>query len=166
MENNYELIGEDKHRSPIYFVPDIEDIRVGYECEMYTHRFLEGYGWNKQILGSTLVAAIVTHSNELEKGIKTPYLTKEQIEAEGWKPVNTGGLENGCMNGRCAFTKGNYFLIIPSQPNTKLGNRIEIVMVDVLKDDYNEWTSNGRMYLGECRCINDFRLIMKLLCIK
>lgn len=70
------------------------------------------------------------------------------------------------MNGRCAFTKGNYFLIIPSQPNTKLGNRIEIVMVDVLKDDYNEWTSNGRMYLGECRCINDFRLIMKLLCIK
>ena len=142
-----------------YFQPDITDLRVGYECEVKWHTYGDGINWRSYIVKAG--DSILTTDN-----VRVPYLTKEQIEAEGWKPANTGGLENGCMNGRCAFTKGNYFLIIPSQPNTKLGNRIEIVMVDVLKDDYNEWTSNGRMYLGECRCINDFRLIMKLLCIK
>ncbi len=165
MENNYELIGEDKHRSPIYFVPDIEDIRVGYECEIKPTGS-EEFDWMPYVINGDNAFRHYETKGRGATSIRVPYLTKEQIEAEGWKPVNTGGLENGCMNGRCAFTKGNYFLIIPSQPNTKLGNRIEIVMVDVLKDDYNEWTSNGRMYLGECRCINDFRLIMKLLCIK
>jgi len=55
MENNYELIGEDKHRSPIYFVPDIEDIRVGYECESAKARVkrlgsnLDNYNRHKHI---------------------------------------------------------------------------------------------------------------------
>lgn len=30
-----------------YFIPDIEDIRVGYECE---YRVGEKYDWNKHIV--------------------------------------------------------------------------------------------------------------------
>jgi len=144
-----------------YFTPNIEDMRVGYECEANPKFYSEQEDvWSPIIMKG--IGQEVIHYHSL--GVyRTPYLTKEQIEAEGWKPANTGGLERGCMNGRCAFTKGNYFLIIPSEPNTKLGDRIEIVMADVLKDEYHEWTSNGRMYIGQCKDINTFRYICKLL---
>lgn len=146
-----------------YFTPNIEDLRLNYECELNIDHYKNESDWIEfTIFDSQDLSTFIKDVNQL----RVPYLTKEQIEAEGWKPANTGGLERGCMNGRCAFTKGNYFLIIPSEPNTKLGDRIEIVMADVLKDEYHEWTSNGRMYIGQCKDINTFRYICKLINIK
>ncbi len=54
-------------------------------------------------------------------------------------------------------------MMIADREATKMGSRIEIIMQDVLKDDYTEWSSNGRLYLGECPSINEFRQISKLL---
>lgn len=141
-----------------YFTPSIEDIRVGYECEMYTHRFLEGYGWNKQILDSTLVAAIVTHSNELEKGIKTPYLTKEQIEAEGWKD-KTSYLNINCWS----FEKGNRFAVLKVH-DLKNPFILQIIVKDPsIEELVFGVPSEHYRFIAPCKDINTFRYICKLL---
>jgi hypothetical protein len=65
-----------------YFTPDIEDLRVGYECDL---------------LGSKIVIED-RHDLDLsfDHPLRTPYLTKEQIEAEGWKEtISHGVFEKG-----------------------------------------------------------------------
>ena len=83
MENNYELIGEDKHRSPIYFVPDIEDIRVGYECEIKPTGS-EELDWMPYVINGDTAFKYYKTKGKGATSIRVPYLTKEQIEAEGW----------------------------------------------------------------------------------
>jgi len=145
----------------LYYTPKIEDFKVGYTYQ----EFIDGeetrsYTFTEaDLFGEVKVCEDHKLINSKKATIKVKYLDREDIESCGWIPFATGGLESGCMNGRCAFTKGNYILVIASQPNTKLGNRIEIAMKDVLKDDYIEWTSNGRMYIGECKSINEFKYI-------
>jgi len=62
-----------------YFTPDIEDIRVGYECE------LEGsdkkwYPYKVELTKDSYGPLI-----DLDGNKRVPYLTKEQIEKEGWE---------------------------------------------------------------------------------
>ena len=80
MENNYELIGEDKHRSPIYFVPDIEDIRVGYECEIKPTGS-EELDWMPYVINGDTAFKYYKTKGKGATSIRVPYLTKEQIEA-------------------------------------------------------------------------------------
>lgn len=69
-----------------YFVPNIEDIRVGYEYEVY--RSGTNIIWDKKKIESIneLTFGVSTFKQNVAEGwIRTLYLTKEQIEAEGWK---------------------------------------------------------------------------------
>ena len=73
-----------------YYTPDIEDIRVGYECEIFnpanTDPFILGHyydSWDK------ITIHRVNMYDVGRKEFRTPYLTKEQIEAEGW--IHIGG---------------------------------------------------------------------------
>src|SRR6187431_2955175 len=75
--------------SPKYFTPSIEDIRVGYECELLIFNWKKDKGeWIPTVL------EITNFDHESEAWalslniIRVPYLTKEQIEAEGWESVN------------------------------------------------------------------------------
>lgn len=125
-----------------YFTPDIEDIRVGYECEWGEKQFIfEGYDF-------------ATFKSELELGnIRVPYLTKQQIETEGWTPAIES--EN-CIQ----WYRDDRNLTLKMYDGLgPLKNKIVLRI-------WHEVTHGNQLFLGECRCINDFRLIMKFLGIK
>lgn len=144
-----------------YYTPSIEDIRVGYECEIKPLN--SEYDWlpaklkhEKGYNGEGLyninpfwysvidkdgfpVKAII---NDLSQ-VRTPYLTKEQIEAEGWEIVQ----ENYCV-------KNQYRLSL--LPN----NMIHISVTNV------STVNMKTLFIGNCPSINEFRTICKLLNIK
>lgn len=136
-----------------YFIPDIEDIRVGYEYEfneeglqlvivnfsnndppqsigeikeLWEKRIFRGNDWD--------IMFPITEGLKANR-IRTPYLSQEQIENEGWK------LEGSVIR------KGSFEVYIDSNKHTAV--------------IYNY---NGMCYFqGECKSINEFRYICKLL---
>ena len=68
-----------------YYIPDIEDLRVGYEYEF------QGIpkGWHKMIFSEENSLKNIKYNIEkLTDAIRVPYLTKEQIESEGWTEIH------------------------------------------------------------------------------
>jgi len=131
-----------------YYTPNIEDIKVGYECEVQniiralTHSvdyvirtdIVYDENWVKVIVDYPVYLQIHYYIELLESThLRTPYLTKEQIEAEGWKFIGT------------VLCKLNYQVYLE---NTQLH------ITDHNGDTY---------FLGECKSINEFRYICKLL---
>ena len=96
-----------------------------------------------------------------KKRIRTPYLTKEQIEAEGW--IHTGG--KLLKEANQMFEKGNYFLVFNEKVKT-----INIILRDPSKECEISWSVQMSPehfnFFCECKCINTFRTICKLLNIK
>lgn len=140
-----------------YFTPSIEDIRVGYECEIES-----SWGWQKGTWPDILDSDTLTGFDKQKKGalqatcapcLRVPYLTKEQIEAEGWRDEQDRGMsENyGSLMSKNIANEGDY----------------------PFKCELQYWHTNKRLkinhpYLGclfegECRDINTFRYISKLL---
>jgi len=144
-----------------YYTPSIEDLHVGYECEWNTHadptQIDQFTTWTHHVF---TVESLENYGIEcMKKNMKhfrTPYLTKEQIEAEGWK-IKTYDIHKAFD---FVFKKENYFGI-----RLKTG-KLDIHMADVIKDEYLERTSHSRLYYGECKSINELRIICKLLNIK
>ena len=120
-----------------YFIPDIEDICIGYELE---HLSATGYIITKFEIDSSLPAL-----QELIKlnQVRVPYLTKEQIEAEGWiyeKEVKTV---------KC-YDKENIFLACSEKTHRML----------IRKHENKTWKT---IYFGRCKDINTFKKLTKLL---
>lgn len=126
-----------------YFTPSIEDIRVGYECEINWVS-----GWKKHILNESLHVysthnVFVTAAEAIKReNLRVPYLTKEQIEGEGWQLDYSRNVSSGviyCKNKNTAwyFTKDNLLWI----------------------RDKNDAT----LFQGECKSINEFKTLMKWL---
>ena len=113
-----------------YFVPEIEDIHVGYECELNQ----EGK-WYPLLFTGYEITSFFKEKSEL----RVPYLTREQIETEGWK------YHSNSEAWECPiFRKGNWMLFF----NT---NEIWIQLGNQMKYD------------GPCKDINTFRKICQLL---
>lgn len=122
-----------------YFTPSIEDIRVGYECEANPKFYSEQKDvWKPTIMKGVGQEVIYYHSLGV---YRTLYLTEEQIESEGWK--------EDIKNGVNCYSNGIYKLFWYKNKT--------IISIDKL---------DIQVYRGECRCINDFRYINKLLNIK
>ena len=92
-----------------YFIPSIEDLCVGYEFEVKHDYYLYGPGkdtcpWSKCILKKNDLFADYDDYSFLElcilylnsNHLRVPYLTKEQIEAEGWI-LHGQGNDNGIV---------------------------------------------------------------------
>lgn len=132
-----------------YFTPDIEDIRVGYECEIFN--YLKGI-WMPIILDSDFIIQILDELNHRPYELRVPYLTKEQIEAEGW----------GKGYGLADFEK--------TKPILWSAKRIDNITYDL---QYNFDTLElilvkgiNVVYRSQCKDINTFRYICKLINIK
>lgn len=147
-----------------YFTPDIEDIRVGYECECL---------WCCQEPRPWLPIVITKEDNLNTKSLpfgvevvwrlqenelRVPYLTKEQIEAEGWS--YKGKTQDIWFEKELDYDMGSwtaYKVVMQYGVNDK---RLRIFAVDRIdKLDYD-------CFIGECKDINTFRYICKLLKIK
>ena len=132
-----------------YFTPDIEDLCIGYEYEQLINQV-----WTKEVFakGSYLPENIDLlnwiHSCVLSKKIRVPYLTKEQIEAEGWEFIkHHAGTE------WYDFEKDEYSLYVD------FDFRGEIYL-KIYSDRYYE---EFNYFSGKCKDINTFRKICKLL---
>lgn len=136
-----------------YFTPDIEDIRVGYECEIKN----EDDKWISKTIGFEY--GWLEIPERYNTRLRTSYLTKEQIEAEGWERLE---FEREELYG---YKKANYFLVFNEKVKT-----INIILQDPSKESEISWglqTSPERFkFFCECKCINTFRIICKLLNIK
>ncbi len=134
-----------------YYSPEIEDIRVGYECEFQIDK--KNNVWRPfTFKKSDLFECAICNGekvNEKNCELRTPFLTKEQIEGEGWNYVET--LNN---EGNPLFFKKDKLVLI-------YWNTTRKTMMYV--DDYPR---EHMLFRGVIPSINEFRTIIKLLNIK
>jgi hypothetical protein len=144
-----------------YFTPDIEDICIGYEYEQLVTPLSESLSksepeWMKCKFPDPFTIDRILLLYERKEQLRVPYLTKEQIEAEGWELIQIypkgacifqkGTKEEGCeltcdfTEHRVHFTKLYFYGLDDKYTRTKL-----------------TWRSL------ECKDINTFRKIIKLL---
>ena len=135
-----------------YFTPDISDIHVGYELEWKCQ--IRKQDWEVTICDSDLISIIYDqyeHADDEEpfnKQFRVPYLTKEQIETEGWEFIkHHAGTEH------CDFEKNEYSLAV----DFNFRGNIHLRIYDGEQD--NEFN----YFSGKCKDINTFRKICKLL---
>lgn len=159
-----------------YFTPSIEDIRVGYECEKAIIDFSSTGGkpldWKKYIIGQDMdveekgLREMSQYVLWNTGGLRVPYLTKEQIEAEGWIKQDNKFNEEQRVAWKPDYEFktdfGSLRLYIP-----KLDKPYEDICIEryTKSNPNNVWSMSGKwiVYRGGCRCINDFRYISKLL---
>lgn len=147
-----------------YFTPDIENLCIGYELEMNWNRAYEEK-WvpikisiqNEEFAYTDEISNIVNALDDGMSEARVPYLTKEQIEAEGWT-YKTKSTDLWFERKEIFLREDGYHL-----ENIKLqyglhDYRLKISFVYV--GDSEESTN---AYLGECKDINTFRKIIKLL---
>ena len=149
-----------------YYTPEIEDFHVGYECEINFHANpieVNGYTlWTKYIITSDLIKGesnngyyIMGYTGELiytnkMSHFRVPYLTVEQIEAEGWIKVNDNTFVITSMKSDKFDSNVEYSLTF-NRP--RLTPYINIDGAD----------ADSSCYRGMCKSINELRTIMKLL---
>lgn len=133
-----------------YFVPDIEDIHIGYECEINSISVNGKDEWNSYIVGEdyeniTIARALKeVYPSRRSPGIRVPYLTKEQIEKEGWKYTEENEYYTSGDHGGYILTTEEFHHFIR--------------ILDLFDNDY--------IFYGQCKDINTLRWISKLLKIK
>ena len=124
-----------------YFTPEISDFHIGYEYETI---YLKSV-WTKESL--RIIDAgwfFESYENDaVPTEFRVPYLTKEQIEAEGWT------YEGNTRYTWPSFIKGDYILLFKFKDD----HTIHI-------HDLNKYNTK---YSGECKSINELRYICKLL---
>ena len=141
-----------------YFTPDIKDFHIGYECEINTSN-----GWK-----SGKFPEILELNGELDEFgkdsfmkaahaiLRVPYLTKEQIEAEGWELIQI------YPKGSCVFQKetkeDGYEL---TYDFTEYRITFAKLYFYYLDDKYTRSELTWRSL--KCKDINTFRKICKLL---
>ena len=141
-----------------YYTPKIEDLHVGYEFETYIPRWTaEGKNeskWVKKVFSEPLMYGDTLSSHIKSNFIRTPYLTKEQIEAEGWIYSQDDFLVNILKRvpTHYWFVKNGYGCTLYPDKNsiTIEDNRTHMMIQPIL-------------YNGLCPSINEFRVICKLL---
>lgn len=131
-----------------YFTPDIEDFHVGYECEILKENW-ENFVFNVEEI--IPVFAKVNSKTIVSDKIRVPYLTKEQIEAEGWEHVG-GKLLSGDFQD---YQKDNFSMRYATDTR-----KLSIMVRD---PSFSNEHFQVTILKAECRDINTFRKIIKLL---
>jgi len=148
-----------------YYTPDIQDFFSGYEYEMYN-----GYQWVPQVFPKpwwedTGMRGFISLTNSIkDEGVRTLYLTKEQIEIEGWKPKYTN-------KRRYWFdTNPDFYKTSKLQDYYGYHDYSVILSFDpedqrvILKVDFDGGKENiddfDTIFDGQCKSINEFRKTM------
>jgi hypothetical protein len=146
-----------------YYTPEIEDLRVGYECEWNTHADpIQVDGYTRWMPHTITVETLENYGlgcmRKNMKHFRTPYLTKEQMEAEGWNYSAVDDYykssKNSCGTYRIKQLSDNK-LSIQFVPCTSLS-----------REKSGNYEENRQQMVVECKSINELRTIQKLLNIK
>lgn len=142
-----------------YFIPEIEDICFGYTFEFcslvnpftpewVTMTLIKNNPYRFENSKGTLEYM----QTNIERGyIRVPYLTKKQIKREGWEKKTLNNNEQAIS----LFTKNGYDLRLYEN------NICRFSEVEVGAGMMPCW--DKILFEGKCKCINDFRKIIKLL---
>jgi|SRR5882757_2707473 len=135
-----------------YFIPSKEDIRVGYECHV---QIIENAQWMWDVVIDENWKCEENNIYEyLELGnVRVPYLTKEQIEAEGW--VHEGG----------TFTRQDYLFELYKLEYWELNQNTKIYRKNHIRDGSGRFDWR-KIFDGKIPSINEFRTLCKWLEIK
>lgn len=149
---------ESRYINNKYFTPAIEDLRVGYECEMlqavigdyWDGTSIPPHEWLPFKISEFSLHMLKWDKETIAKYIRVPYLTKEQIEAEGWStPDFMVSANNDVMDTISPLIKRPFGNILYCR---QFGTLIKI-------SEYG----NNTLFIGECKDITTFRYICKLL---
>lgn len=128
-----------------YFTPEMQDFYLNYEFELQTNK-----GWKKGIFPNLIeeesdnFGLVEKYKQDIFMKLahaitRVPFLTKEQIENEGWEFTEQ-------INNKLYFKKGAFVLTFED---------------DYINIDNTKGQDIG--YWGKCKDINTFRYICKLL---
>ncbi len=132
-----------------YYVPDIEDLHIGYEFELICHNG----DWKSGIFPNLL-----KENKDLDEFknddlmklahaiIRTKYLDKEDIESLEWKCTDDTMILKSLF-----FAKISIFIQYQMKYNLETRN------MSIINENARE------LYTGECKSINELKYIMKLL---
>jgi len=148
-----------------YFTPAIEDLHVGYELEILHNKNALMLSWETPAPFDTWVPAVIKRAELLPQveyymkagNVRVPHLTKEKIEAEGWKWNYTTTYPSGVWN---SFELENYLMAWDSTHN-----KVMFIYRDPSKEDDRSFPEKFH-FQAECKDINTFRTICKLLKIQ
>lgn len=145
-----------------YFTPDISSLHIGYECE--TRQFT-GSNWFKCIIDEEMYYADddgLYRNNcplfHIETYFRTPFLTKEQIEKEGF-------VFKRDYKETFYFEKGNVYKIGGIFLDYNIFSKILKVSINKGKFDNSGTPKTDSCFEGKIKCINEFRNILKYLSI-
>lgn len=130
-----------------YFTPDIEDLCIGYELVSNLEKLGLGMGRAPLRISKDNISHVLSNIDNYE----VPHLTKEQIEAEGWKERTLNSNEQALL----LFSKNGYDLRIYKDYVYRFSKLI--VGAGMMPN----W--DKVLFEGECKDINTFRTICKLL---
>lgn len=142
-----------------YFTPDITDLCIGYECEVCWSRGYADNNWSPLTIGykekdgaytNTLIELI----HGLDDGyldIRVPYLSTDQIEKEKWNHFELKYWRRniGLLTYSVCIDPGSFEIII---------QRIFSILQNGCRVE-----KSIEIFRGECKDINTFRKICKLL---
>ena len=141
-----------------YYTPKITDIRIGYECEV---NWARGYSEEFEPLNTSLkdeegiydpkLNDIVIAHDDGYAEFRTKYLSKEDIESEGWIFIPDRNYEG---NSAFKFHKDNYEVILWTHFNRLLVKNFRYGVV--------LFESGVRKDMNKCQIsINEFRYITR-----
>jgi len=133
-----------------YFIPDISDLCIGYELEV-NYNFKLNDVFYKEIIKSFEELSDIQSRISGDCVIRIPYLTKEQLEAEGWKECTLNDNEQALL----LFSKNGYDLRIYKD---YIYHFSELMVGRGIEDCWDKV-----LFEGKCKDINTFRRICKLL---
>lgn len=152
-----------------YFVPQIEDFRVGYICELFQtfsdNDIIIRTEWGKVSLIKNAVIFLLQTNEKLNTLIRTPYLTKEQIEKEGWEYSTSSEENNRVTKKEDKYIEFNRKKSNDASKGIFTDNELTyFINTHKLVIDNGESYDDSHCYFdGECKSINEFRYITKLL---
>ena len=148
-----------------YYTPDIEDLRIGYECEVcdlphvkeFVYMFPRNFEYKKiKIEDISMIQVAANHLKQF--CLRTKYLTKENIELLGWK-IN---IDYNHLS-RCGFEKDNYYLLLNMHNKIPF---IKIIYKDPSKEEDGWIVAPEHFQISiQCPSINELKTILKLLSI-
>ena len=161
-----------------YFTPNVEDFHKGYEyeiLELHRENYHVGFNniiskwipkkWDSSQIRLNKLACKIT-----SKEIRVPYLTKKQIENEGWalqeefsNVYSIGFIKNLTYSGSNSvmfllYNFASKWLLISIQ--STIDNIYSIRYTD---EKTNTNIGGNTLYAGKCKDINTLRYITKLL---
>ncbi len=139
-----------------YYTPSIEDLYIGYECEMHMNLGFESFNNNEEIWKSekiTLdnISMICNCANDNTFPIRTKYLDYSDITNEGFESYIINIYTN-----TTTYLKNNLAI-----KHDAINHTISTHIIDPIK--YNGLGGETEHITLNCPSINEFRKIIKLL---